>query len=114
MKIGLQNTTGALTYKKANVRSLSDNQLEVQHELLVKTSGSYTDALGNVTVYGQEHIGAPIVRFTPDTAAIAATIQALQDDTQMVTLQLDNLRFTETRVSAEMLVGAPAPVIATA
>lgn len=101
MKIGYADSIALIQYDKTNVRLVSDSGIELQADFTVRTSGSYSDTLGNTTVYSQSHVGAPTIRFTPDSAAVASAIDAIQNNTiKRVTLY--GVTYSETRVAGNL------------
>lgn len=103
MRIGYIDSRATFSYKKENIRGLSDTAAELQHEMAVQTSGVYTEANGNTTTYAQRHVGAPTVRYTPDAPRIADAVDALRNGTTK-TVELSGVSYSESRIAGTILV----------
>lgn len=102
MRLGFNQARMAVAFTADNVRSISDARTEYQGEIPVKTSGSYSDALGNKTVYAQEHVGSVVLRadMTPDNKALLLeTVKTVRLNEPQKIFYMGEVRVTETTIT---------------
>ena len=102
MRFGFNQARMAVSFTADNVRSISDTRTEYQSEIPVKTSGSYTDGLGNKTVYSQDHIGSVVVRADltqANKALLQETVNTVRHNEPAKTFYIGDVRVTESTIS---------------
>lgn len=98
MKFGLSKNTLAVSINKTNIRSITNNSIEINGSINVKNNSTFTDQIGNATVFTTDQDSTAVIKAALINGdALAAQYMGANPT---ITLVLEDVSYSENRITA--------------
>src|SRR5574343_1037615 len=102
MKFGVKKNTLLVNINKTNIRSISANSIEINGSINVKSNSTFTDQIGNATVFTTDQDSTAVIKATLlNGEALAAQYMGANPTIPLI---LEDVSYSENRITASKAI----------